>query len=276
MRRLTPIVLAAFCLTTGVLFSRAQQANNDSTMHFTLQSQIPLNGKDLETDRLGNIYVLNQTNQLYKYSPSGKLLSTLNFNYQGNVGLIDPSNPMEIYLFYRELNKVLFLDNNLAYRGECDLSAFGMGQTSAIARAYDNSIWVFDQSDLQLKKISKDGKVSQMSGNIRQYTNSDVISPGFICDNGSRVFVNDSLNGVLVFDLLCNYIKTIALRGCNRIKVIDENIFYFKDSLVFRYNTTNFKTTSSVLPINGKITDISIEKNRLYLLKEEEVLIYAF
>ena len=92
---------------------------------------------------------MSPTNQLYKYNYSGKVLATLNYNYNGNISSIDVSNPMEIYVFYKEINRVLLLDNNLAYRGELDLTKLNITQAAAIARSFDNGIWVFDLGDLQ-------------------------------------------------------------------------------------------------------------------------------
>jgi hypothetical protein len=119
---------------------------------FTFIKAIPIEAKDIQTDRLGNIYAISKTNQLYKYSPDGKLLSTLNYKYLGNISFVDATNPLEIYVFYKELNLVVFLDNNLAYRGEIRLTDFNIGQAAAIARSFDNGIWIFDLADMQLKK----------------------------------------------------------------------------------------------------------------------------
>ena len=93
---------------------------NDSNT-FKLIAQFATQAKDIQTDKLGNLYVLTVSNQLYKYDAYGKLLSTLNFAYIGNITHLDASNPFEIYLFYRELTAVVFLDTNLAYRGRMNL-----------------------------------------------------------------------------------------------------------------------------------------------------------
>jgi hypothetical protein len=213
---------------------------------------------------------------LYKYNASGKLQSTLNYNYQGNISHIDPSNPLEIYVYYRELNKLLFLDNNLAFRGEADLALLGTSQASAVARSYDNGIWVFDLGDLQLKKFAKDGEGLQQSGNVRQYITGKTGNPDFIYDNGTRVFVNDTLNGILLFDVMCNYIRTIPLKGCIKPMVLDDNIYFLKGGGLFRYNISNFHQSVVNLPLSKGIRDISIEKNMLYLLRDDDLLIYRF
>ncbi len=119
----------------------------------------------------------------------------------------------------------MFLDNNLAYRGELSLTNYSIGQASAIACSFDNGIWIFDLADMQLKKIDKDGSNLQTSGNIRQYTSANC-AVSYLYDNDDRVFVNDSANGIFMFDVFATYIKTIPIKGCDEIKVINNELFY--------------------------------------------------
>lgn len=270
------LYLASMVFLLWIANTSAQVVQTDTNTHFTLIKTIAVQAKKIETDHAGNIYLVSQTNQMYKYNKDGKLLSTLNYAYQGNLETVDPGNPMELYLFYKEMNKVVFLDNNLAYRGEINLADFEIGQAAAVARAYDNSIWVFDQTDLMLKKYSKEGKSYQNSGNIRQYLKADPVVPNFITDNGGRVFLNDPVNGILVFDLMCTYLKTIPILGCKKMKVRDENIYYFKDSCVYRYDMKTFRHAAIRIPSYLGNKEPSIEKDRLFIIKDEELLIYAY
>ena len=243
--------------------------------NFQLIKSISIDAKDIQTDRLGNLYITTKTNQLYKYDSRGNLLGTLNYKYLGNINFIDASNPLELYVFYKELNEVLFLDNNLAYRGEMLLNDYGISQSSAIARSYDNGIWVFDNGDLQLKRMNKGGEILQMSGNVKQFL-TGTIQPNFIYDNNDKVFVNDSTLGILMFSVFANYIKTIPIKGCTTIKVIEDDLFYNKAGKLLKYNLKTFSQTEFQLPDTTYIQQISIEKDRLYLLKSNMVDIYSY
>jgi hypothetical protein len=242
---------------------------------FVPASVIDLVAKDIETDRLGNLYAVAPTNQLYKYSRDGQKLSTLNYKYVGNISQVDATNPLEIYLFYRELNKIIYLDNNLAYRGETDLNRYDVIQASAIARAFDNGIWVFDLGDLQLKKFDKKGENVHTSGNIRQYLKGNV-QPNYIFDNNDRVYLNCPLQGILVFDVFANYIKTIPIKGNSNVKVIDEDLYYHDGKKLFRYNLKSLRTFEFALPDSAQVQDVSIEKQRLYVVYPNRIAIYSY
>jgi hypothetical protein len=249
-------------------------AMQQQPLRFEPLSEIKVNAKIMETDRLGNVYLVSLTNQLYKYNSEGKLLSTLNYKYIGNITHVDASNPMEIYVFYQELNKIIYLDNNLAYRGETDLANLGVGQASAIGRAFDNGIWVFDVADMQLKKMDKKGENMQTSGNVKQYTDQS-LQPVYIFDNNDKVYVDDPNAGVMVFDVFATYIKTIPIRGTKKLKIIDEDLYYHNQSTLYRYNFKSLQTFNFSLPDTINIQDVSIEKARLYIRNSEKVKIYV-
>ena len=195
-----------------------------------LVSEFTVNAKFVQADDMGNLYIVSPTNQLYKYNYSGKVLATLNYNYNGNISSLDVSNPMEIYIFYKEINRVLLLDNNLAYRGELDLTKLNITQAAAIARSFDNGIWVFDLGDLQLKKLTKDGILSQSSGNIKQYSQTDFI-PNLLSDNTNQIMLcNDSV--CLLFDVFSAYFKTIKLKNSQHFQLGNNQIFETNQSQI--------------------------------------------
>ena len=195
-----------------------------------LVSEFTVNAKFVQADEMGNLYIVSPTNQLYKYNYAGEVLATLNYNYNGNISSIDASNPMEIYIFYKEINKVLFLDNNLAYRGELDLTKLNITQASAVARSYDNGIWVFDNGDLQLKKLDKEGKVFQSSANIKQFTNVD-FNPKYIIENTQNVIISDD-SICLVFDVFASFVKTYYFKNLKSIQFTNHFLYETQDSLV--------------------------------------------
>lgn len=234
---------------SGLFVLNQKQAISQVLDSTRLKSSFKINAKYIQADELGNIYVVSPTNQLYKYNQAGKILATLNYNYSGNITGIDASNPMELYVFYKEINRVIFLDNNLAYRGEIDLTKSNIIQASCVARSYDNGLWVFDQGDLQLKKLDKEGKQYQSSGNIKQFCNFNFV-PAYLADNGKQVILSsDSV--ILFFDVFASYTRTLKVNAAttlqlgaeylfhtaaNHVNMIDLKIGIVKSSFGFSYN----------------------------------------
>jgi hypothetical protein len=248
-----------------ILFSTYSKAQTilDSSK---LISEFTVNAKFIQADDIGNIYIVSPTNQLYKYNYTGKVLATLNYNYNGNISSIDASNSMEIYVFYKEINKVLLLDNNLAYRGEIDLTKLNITQAAAIARSYDNGIWVFDLGDLQLKKITKDGVLSQSSGNIKQFTQTDFI-PNIISDNTNQIMLcNDSV--CLVFDVFAAYYITLNFKNSQSFQLGNNQIF----------NTNGLNISTTDLKINYRKNIYTFTNNiipKWTLINKEKIITFC-
>jgi hypothetical protein len=189
--------------------------------------------KSMQVDKMGNLYVVSAGNQLFKYASTFEKQSTLNYAFSGSIDAIDVSNPLEIYVFYKELNQVLLLDNNLAYRGKINLTDWGIRQAACIARSYDNGIWVFDLGDFQLKKFDKKGILIQSSGNFRQFNQAANFAPIACIDDGNTVLLADSISGVFQFDVFGNFVKKYQVSGVCAVQLLKESFLYIKDNELF-------------------------------------------
>ncbi|MFA7380890.1 MAG: hypothetical protein WC150_10525 [Bacteroidia bacterium] len=240
--------------------------------------EVPCEAYYLTTDNLGNAYVMTTGHDLNKYKPDGSYSTTQNFKANGSITSVDVSNTMQINVFYKPLNKVIILDNVLAFRGELLLRNLGITQATACARSFDNGLWVFDASDLLLKKIDKDLKqVTEQSPNVRLFVEKGkTLAPDFIFDDASRVYVNNPETGILVFDIFAQYIKTIPVKGLHHFQVIGNELIYFRNNHLQRYNLRSSIQTVLQLPDTTDLLDARLEKERLYLLKKNGLTLYAY
>ena len=76
---------------------------------------------------------------------------------------IDVSNPMKILAFYKDYNKILFLDNMLApSASSIDLSAIGFDQVTLTCSSHDNGIWVLNSLNFEIVRMEPTLKISQL------------------------------------------------------------------------------------------------------------------
>ena len=124
----------------------------------------------LEVDNLNCIYLLGESGQLKKFNPNGDSLSVFNdVKKYGSLNLMDVSNPLKVLLFYKSYATIVSLDKMLTLRNSMNLRKQGIFSVNAIANAYDNNIWVFDEQDFTLKKISEQGKLLQQTNDMRMF-----------------------------------------------------------------------------------------------------------
>lgn len=232
-------------------------------------------GSSIYADNLENLYVVTAVNDIIKYGKDGKKLATANFKVLGNVSWMDVTNPFEIYVFYRDQNRLIILDNLLNIRGDLDLESIGVSQIACVARSYDNQIWIFDLADQKLKKYSKDLKLMTESAPWNTLGIRGKISPLLIRDiNTSVLILNDS--SILEFDIFANYSKIKLKDTLTNFFYVDGKILFLKDSSLYLYNPFAFNMKRLPIEMPSKCRQIAIGKERLFFLTDEFVILRPY
>jgi hypothetical protein len=241
-----------------------------------INDSIPVvEGCRITSDNLENLFIITPTNDIIRYDKNGKKMATANFKVLGNITSIDVTNPFEIYVFYRDQNKVIFLDNLLNLRGECDMESIGVSQIACLGRSADNQIWLFDVADLKLKKYSKDLKLIIESASFSTFNAGTDIYPTLIKDINNAVFMLDQ-NKILEFDIFANFSKIRLIDTLQSFQYINEKIVFLKKGRIYMFNPIDFgmRQLNIQLPPNTK--NIRIEKERLFVLTDEYVILQTF
>lgn len=249
-------------------------------MHFALFSQNFVFEKLLEvktefftTDNLGNIYLV-KNNQIIKLDENGNLIKTFSDNSSGSIHSIDASNPLKILVFYKDFAIVNILDNTLSMKGDrIYLEKLGYSQTSKICSSYENGMWVFDPLTNQLIRFDQNLLIKSKSGNLFHITGSQV-SPVYIKEQQEKLYVYDNANGLLVFDIFGNYLKTITITGLSKLQILsDVLIFWRNNSLIFFHLKTlvekEFKFTE-----NFAEPDFCLSNEKLLILNNPKLKVY--
>lgn len=261
-------IVLVFTLTLKI--AKAQNSLDKLSLLNTIELQSQL----ITTDKLGNLYAA--TNQeIFKYDSNGKLLQKNSIKSIGNIFTLDVSNPMKILAFYRDYNKVLFLDNMLAPSGSTiDLSSLGFDQATLVCSSHDNSIWLYNSLNFEIVRMDPALKITHQSGNIAQLT-GNAVKPIVLFENNNKVYLCDSIAGVLVFDVFGTYIKTIPIKSITDLQV-ENNIMYFLDEKGFgSFNVDLLEQNEIALPEKG-IKQIRLQKNRVFIRFQNKINFYSY
>ena len=254
-------LLMSFC-AKGQLFSHC-----DSIFTF------PTSAKSFTIDNLGFVYLVKADNSIEKWNDKGQLLNQSNNKLYGKLFSIDVSNPFEIYLYYKDVNKIIFTDNQFTIRGTIDLNGAEQIQASAIARSFDNGFWAFDLSDLNLKKFDKSLKLQQQSGNILQITKA-TFEPRQILDKDNKVLVYNDSTGFEVFDNFANHLKTIAIPDVVAWQFSNSKLYYLNRDGIFLYDFFTLQhQILTRLSIEG-CKGFYLHHDKLYFQKNNQIIVY--
>lgn len=243
---------------------------------------VELNGrfKFFTTDRLGNLFTITEKNDIQKFDALGKKLSEANYKVLGEASFIDASNPMEIYVLYKDQNKLVYFDNMLNYRGETDLyKTLAVNNIQVVCRSYDNGIWFFDPDNYRLKKADKSGVLLTESVNLSALADT-VLNPEILLDDGRNVYLKVASNKLMVFDILGNYIKSISLEHFKTFQVRNSEIIYSTENQLIRYQPETFvkvNVLEGLIDTLGEFNySIRVEDKRIYIHHKEGIRIIDF
>ena len=269
------IAITPFFLCFG-LYAGAQQETKDVVAPFSLTKTLSADIVDFTVDNLGNIYVLNRDNQLKKVSPQGDSLAVFNdVRRYGKIASVDATNPLKILVYYREFSTIIELDRFLNIVNTIDLRKLNILQARAVALAYDNNIWVFDELETTLKRIGDDGSLVDRTTDFRQLFDS-VPDPSVIRDQNGLVYLYDPARGVYLFDHYGTLKSHLDFRGWQDFDVIDKNLLGRDDKKFYRYQPGTLNMQEEAIPaVYAGASRILITPNIIYVLKNTGLEIYT-
>ena len=182
------------------------------------------------TDHLGNIYLINSSNQIKKINDKGDSLAVYNdVKRYGNISLIDASNPLKLLVYYKDFATIVVLDRLLNVRTTIDLRKQDIFQVQAITSSYDGSIWLFDEQNSKIKKIDDHGKVVMESSDFRMIFD-EAPQPQQLFDRDGQLYLYDSTKGIFVFDYYGAYKNKYSFKDFSDLQIIDKNTITARNS----------------------------------------------
>ncbi len=240
-------VLLALCSLLLPCCSASQQAwrsNADSNeVLFTIQGKFSL----LEVDNLQNIYLLDERNELVKYTADGREQFRYPNSTLGTIASVDASNPLLLLVFFPAYQNVLLLDRTLSPAGQFNLFRAGLLEASAVALASDNHLWVFDAVDFRLKKLDRSGEVMLQSADLSLALGKQ-IRPTAMREYQQLVYVNDPTEGILVFDVFGKYLKTLPLKEVQDFHFIEGEMRYLQKGQLHAFDLLSLQDRLVQLP----------------------------
>lgn len=194
--------------------------------------ELDYGAKEIYFDDLGNVYTVDSTLRLRKYTSGGQLFGEYNNTLYGLPGSFDFTNSFQPLVFYPGIGKIVSLDANLSVVEEFFLRDLNLIDVGCISRSKDNHFWVYDNIDAKIKKIDASGRILSESLMISMYWDED-IQVIRIRDTGRNVIAMVESRGLLVFDLFGTLSQKLILDNINN--------FYISGShLLIQYGNCDF------------------------------------
>ena len=279
MNKIVVYIFAYALLIPCALLAQSKDSSNLSASMEPIakfSKLIPGEFISAEVDVLGNMYLLTTSYQLQKISPTGEKLTVFNdVKKYGNPSLINVRNPLKAIVYYPQFATIVALNQALAVINSINLRNENIFNVRAVATAYDNTLWIFDEQDFKIKKINDQGKVLLESNDMRMMT-SDLPAASQLIDAGNQLFLYDSAKGLYRFDYYGAYVSLLPIKGWKNIVVENNRIYGFVGNSILVYRLDTMQEQAYPLPTSiGSYLSIKIANGQLYVLTKRGLEIYS-
>jgi len=233
---------------------------------------LPFKGEVITTDQFGFYYEIKNT-EINKYSIEGKLAFSYSNNILGVIASVDVSNPQKILVYFRDFTKVLILDNTLSPTSEIiDLTTLELDETSLVCRSYNDGVWYYDPVRFELIRKNQELVTTNSSGNLSNLLNKN-IQANFLVEYSNKIYLNDTTNGVLVFDNYGTYLKTIPLYRLSNFQVKDKFLIYVNaNGEIESYNFFTLEKTRFKIEKYQNIKSVRVENDMIFIQNKKNQL----
>ncbi len=211
-----------------------------------------------DVDNIGNIYVYNNY-ELKKYSPKGKLLCTYSQLNLGKAYSLDVSDPMQIMLFYKDFNQVVFLDNHLNILGKTiELDNLNINSVSAVCKSKQSAIWIYDYFENEIVKYAFNNQTIIERYKISNFKNS-IHNITYILESGDFLYLNQGNECIWVLDKFAKDLQQLPIKTPQDFQVVNKNVICSN-----QYYNVSLKKSEKI----NNIDNIRYSNNIFYILKD--------
>lgn len=229
-----------------------------------------IQAEKLYVDNIGNIYSV-KNDVITKYFINNQI-KTFSIKTFGTLENIDVNNALRILLYFKDFQRILFLDSQLSQNGNViELSDLGLEQTSLVCSSINNGFWIYHQANNELIRFNQLLETTVKTGNLKRILNLD-IQPVFMTEHSGKLYLNSPDIGILVFDIYGAYIKTIPLLHIKKVQIQYPYVFYIYQDKFYSFNIESFENIE-VSNIPNECTDIIYNGNDCYWLYKNQVVI---
>ncbi len=225
-------------------------------------------------DDWNRLYVIDNENQLLRFSDSLKIQAIYSNKRSGYFSLIDVSNPFRILLYSGETQSGIVLDNALNELFPFSLLRWGFQRVEAMAVSNDNNFWAFDQINNRLLKINSEGKEIAQSNPLTPDLEAP-FEPIRLLERNNQVFLFLKNKGIVMFD---NFGMYQSFFPVEELEDGDYRNGYFwlkpNEKAWYAMEAKSWKTI--LAPSEFSKEDRILWGSKIYWTKQDEIVICPF
>ena len=245
-----------------------------SQPEYSLEQELNYAADFFTIDQLGNIFIVNGS-EITKLNIENNKEQHYSNSLNGKIDLVDSSDPFRILLFYRDFNRIVFLDKNLTEITSAvlldDLNYYNI---ASVCQSVNGGFWIFDQSLDELAYFDKSLNLVRKSSQLSEMLNQNIdVKQVFMLEKNDYIYLGIKGEGILLFDSYGTYIKTFPIADIDAFQVNNGMISYLKNGSLYLYNTNDYTEDQFSLPLQN-CKRVLIENKKMFIQTGCKIFVY--
>ena len=243
-------------------------------IHWELIGEVPVKGlEQISFDNRGQIFYSNSSGNLYQLSPDGKQINHYSPSRQASITQLEASWTVNIFTFSKDLQRYEIFDRFLNPILTRDMDRLGIGLAKAATLGNNNSLWVFDESNISLNRI--DYKRQQLLQNqpLNLVLNGQDWNVLDIKEHRNMLYLRVQ-DEVLIFDNQGNYLRRLPVPGTSGLSIYGGHTYFIQENQLIELQLDSGLKKSFQLPKRGDDKQVLVHQNRLILYDQASISIY--
>jgi hypothetical protein len=227
----------------------------------------------VSVDNAGYLYLADRAGRVIRYDRDGREQLVYSPYRPAQISGLDAWHGLRIFCFFRDLQEYTFLNRFLVSPGNYN---FGGHFTfvEAAALSFDNLIWAFDQGDFSLKKYDVQLQQAQTQTPLNLLLDPGNYEISLIREYQNRVYLADKRSGILVFDNIGNFLRTLPLPEIDYFNFIDDQLYFIQGDRLIVIALYGPERQEIELPAGTEWRFALIANGHYYLFSARQLCLY--
>lgn len=225
----------------------------------------------ISVDPDGMAYLGTTEGNLQRLTPSGQQDEYFSAIANSPLTLIEAWNKFKLFLFFRDLQKITFLNRFATTPVVYDLETFDMGYAWLVTPGVDNSIWVLSSNFNELRKYNIQTKQLILTVPLTVDLHQAVHMRAY----QNLLIISDKGRGLYLFDQFGNLLQTIDAVGVGYFQIQNGKIIYMQGGsihLLDPFHSTRIEKVS--IPEGASFEQLLVVGQSYFFVGKNKIMIY--
>ncbi|MFC3417629.1 hypothetical protein [Algoriphagus hitonicola] len=196
----------------------------------------------LSFDNRDQLYLSTAQGDLFLFDENGNQINYFSPPQQGRLQQLEAAWTVTVFSFSEDRQEFRILDRflNPISEGRFPFPEINLAKASTLGNG--NIIWIWDESDFNLKRMDYRRKVVMDQQPLNLILNTENLEVLEIREIKNRLFVNTENSGIFIFDNQANLLEKIKIPRFERICYYQERLLWIQGQTIQSYHIPSRQT----------------------------------